>query len=138
MQSRLPIISTILDAKAATGVGRTITTTAHRNIILSIATAGNANLTVKVQGALGEIEADGTYPVDFTAAQSVSNMWDYLQIIDLEDGSIIDGDTGFVVTGTDDFRHFEINTNGIDFITLNVTARSAGSVTAKARLVTNA
>lgn len=50
-------------------------------------------------------------------------------MVDLEDGSAIDGDTGFVVAGTDDFRQFEININSLDYLAFTVTARSAGSVT---------
>jgi len=46
-------------------------------------------------------------------------------MVDLQDGSAINGDTGFVATGTDDFRIFEVNINTLNYITLNVTARSA-------------
>lgn len=50
-------------------------------------------------------------------------------MVDLQNGAAVDGDTGFVVTGTDDFRQFEINVNSLDYICFRVTARSAGSVT---------
>lgn len=99
-----------------------------RNAVVKIGTASNANLTVKAQGAVANPTTEYTAP-DFASAQSVANHWDYIQMIDLEDGAPIDGDTGFVVTGTDDFRNFELNVNSLDYINFNVTARSAGSVT---------
>ena len=58
-------------------------------------------------------------------------------MIDLNDGTPINGDTGFVVTGTDDFRLFEVNINGLDFLNFNVTARSAGAVTVVVQLSNN-
>lgn len=117
---------TILDAKAATGIGSTLNVEDYKHIVLAIGTASSANLTVKIQGSISD-EAP-----NFAAAQSVSNHWDYVQAKDLEDQASLDGDTGFVVTGTDDFRLVEVNTNGLKWINANVTARSAGSVTIKA------
>ncbi len=64
-------------------------------------------------------------PPDFAAAQTVTNNWDYIQMIDLNSGSSVVGDTGMVCTGTDDFRLFEVNINSLDYINFNVTARSA-------------
>ena len=60
-----------------------------------------------------------------------------MQMVDLEDGAPVDGDTGFVVTGTDDFRQFEININSLDYINFSVTARSAGSVTVEVVVTDN-
>lgn len=117
---------TILDAKAATGIGSTLNVEDYKHIVLAIGTASSANLTVKIQGSISD-EAP-----TFSSAQSVSNHWDYVQCKDLEDQASLDGDTGFVVTGTDDFRLVEVNTNGLKWINANVTARSAGSVTIKA------
>jgi len=117
---------TILDAKAATGIGSTLNVEDYKHIILAIGTATSANLTVKIQGSISD-EAP-----TFSSAQSVANHWDYVQCKDLEDQASIDGDTGFSVTGTDDFRLIEVNTNGLKWINAVVTVRSAGSVTVKA------
>ena len=92
--TRLPIPEkTILDAKAATGVGNNINVQDFQHCIFSFATDGGADaaLTVKFQGSTSD-----TAP-DFSSAQSVTNMWDFIQVIDLEDGSAIDGDTGVAV-----------------------------------------
>lgn len=126
----------ILDAKAATGVGNTIAVRDFRNCVVRIGTASSANLTVKAQGAVALPSTNYTAP-NFAAAQTVANLWDYIQMIDLQNGNPINGDDGFVVTGTDDFRQFEININGLDFINFSVTARSAGSVTVDVQLTSN-
>jgi hypothetical protein len=94
--------------------------------MIALDTETSANLTVKFQGSFSK-----TMP-DFAAAQTVSNQWDYIQIKDLEDGSAIDGDTGIAPAGTDDHRHFAINTDGLNWLCAVVTARAAGSVTVKA------
>jgi len=126
----------ILNAAATTGVGQTIDVRDFRNCVVKIGTATSANLTVKAQGAVASFTTDTT-PPDFSAAQTVANNWDFIQMIDLQDGSSINGDVGFVVTGTDDFRLFEINVNSLDYINFRVTARSAGSVTVSCVLADN-
>lgn len=118
----------IFDAQATTGTSNTIDVRDFRNAVVKIGTASSANLTVKCQWAVASSATDTTPPT-FSSAQSVANHWDYVQMVDLEDGSAIDGDTGFVVAGTDDFRQFEININSLDYLAFTVTARSAGSVT---------
>lgn len=122
---------TILDAKAATGIGNIINVRDFRYAVITVNTASSANLTAKVQGAISET------PPTFTSAAAVGNAWDYVQLKDLEDASTIDGDTGFAVAGTDDQRIFEVNVNGLEWLTMNVTARSAGSVTAVIKLFTD-
>lgn len=126
----------VLDAKAATGIGNTIDVRDFRNCVVKIGTATSANLTVKAQGAVASASTPNTPPT-FSTAQSVANHWDYVQMIDLQDGNPVNGDTGFVVTGTDDFRQFEININSLDYINFSVTARSAGSVTVSVVLTDN-
>lgn len=116
---------TFLDAKAATGAGAALNVSNYRHIVLSVATASSGNLTAKVQGSVAKDEPT------WGSAQSATNHWDYIQLKDLEDAATIDGDTGFAVTGTDDVRLFEVNTNGLRWLNINVTARSAGSITVK-------
>lgn len=113
----------ILSAKAATGSGNVIDVSDYDHVVIAVHTADSANLTMKVQGSIAD-----TAPT-WANAQSVSNPWDYVQIKDLEDGSSVDGDVGFAPAGTDDHRLFEINVNGLKWLNLIVTARSAGSVT---------
>lgn len=102
---------------------------------LQIGTASSGNMTVKIAGSLGKntATADGDTP-NFGATVSAANNYTFLQVVDLEDNSAIDGGTGFVVSGTDAQRLYEININGIKYICLIPTAWSAGSITAKIKL----
>lgn len=119
----------LIDAGATTSTGKTMLVDDFKNVILSYATdgGGDAALTVKFQGSIQE-----TAP-DFSAAQSVTNMWDYIEVVDLEDGTAIDGDTGVAVATADDYRLFEANINGMRWISATITARTEGEVTIKAR-----
>lgn len=116
---------TVLDAAATTGAGKAIYVGDKRHAVFSFATdgGGDAALTVKFQGSTQD-EAP-----TFGAAQSVSNMWDYVQVKDLEDNSTLDGDTGVTVATADDYRQLEVNTNHLKWISANVTARTEGEVT---------
>jgi hypothetical protein len=116
---------TVLNAKAATGVGNTISIQDYQHVVLEIGTASSANLTCKFAASASE-----TAPT-FSSAQSVSNHWDYLLAYDMNDGSSVAGDTGFVVSGTDDFKIYLFNVDGVNWFNANVTARSAGSITVK-------
>lgn len=130
----IPLI-TVLDDKGATGVDLVsgINVEDYRNAVLSFATdgGGDAALTVKFVGSIQD-----TAPT-WTTAASVTNMWDYIEVIDLEDGSAIDGDTGVAVASADDYRMVEMNVNGLKWINAIVTARTAGEVTVKAKIFTN-
>ena len=125
---------TLFDAKAATGVSKVIPTDDFQHIIVSVATdgGGDAALTLKFQGAV-----TGDSPPDFSAAASVSNMWDYIAVKDYEDDSTVDGDTGFSVAGADDYRIFMVNVDAIKYFSARVTARSEGEVTVKVRCYSN-
>jgi len=128
MNLRLTIpLRTILNNVGSVSTGETMNVEDFNHLILQLASDGgaDANLTVKFQGSVSD-EAP-----DFSAAQSVTNHWDYIQVVDLEDGSTIDGDTGFSFAGVDDYKNFELNINGLKWITASVTARTQGEVTVK-------
>lgn len=124
-------LKTIFNAQAATGTGTVIDVSGFRNIMLQIGTDSSANLTLKIQGSLSE-----TAP-NFSTAASTSNHWDYVGCYDLDGASLVAGSTGFVVTGTDDFVNYLVNTEGFNWLCATVTARSAGSVTVKCKLYDN-
>lgn len=124
---------TILDAKGANWVWTNLLVQDFRNCVLSFATDGgeDAALTVKFQWSIQE-----TAP-DFSAAQSVTNMWDYIEVIDLQSGSAIDWDTWIAVSTADDYRLLEMNINGLKWINAIVSSRTAWEVTIKAKLFDN-
>ena len=131
--ARLDKAVTILDDVATTASGSAIGAQDFKVCLLSFATDGGADaaLTVKFQGSIQEAAPD------FSAAQTVTNMWDYIEVVDLQNGNTVNGDTGVAVAGADDYRLFEMNINGMKWISATVTARAQGEITVKAYLLTN-
>jgi len=67
---------------------------------------------------------------DISATASDSNFYSTVKSINLMSGTSIEGDTGFVATGSSDgIYRFEVNDNSNGWVGLKMTARSAGSVT---------
>jgi hypothetical protein len=128
-----PPVTILFDAKGATGISKILDVSDFQHIVLSFATdgGGDAALTAKVVGSI-----EDTAP-DFTAAQSVANMYDFIQMKDLEDGSSIDGDTGFAVATADDYRLFAVNVDNLKWLAVRITARTQGELTVKAFVSTN-
>lgn len=133
MSFRTTASYTLLDAKWATGIDKTVLAEDFRNAVFSFATdgGGDAALTVKFQWSIQDTKPD------FAAAQSVTNQWDFIEVIDLEDGAAIDGDTWVAVATADDYRNFEANINALRWISARVTARTAWEVTVKVNLFSN-
>lgn len=125
-----------LNAAAAAAAGTAALVVDYRNCVFSYATdgGGDANGTVKFQGSIQEV---GDEPSDWGTGPTVSNMWDYIEVIDLEDGAAIDGDTGIAVSGADDYRLAEANINGLTWINARLTARSEGEFTVKGFFYSN-
>jgi len=114
---------------SANGHSSIINTKAYRIVTLSVGVDATADLTLQVKGAT---ESHQTTDVDLTAAQGLSNRWDYIQVINNEDGSTVDGDTGIspTVATTDDDFEFAINVDGIKRLCLDVSTWTAGGLTA--------
>lgn len=106
-----------------------------RNAILSVFTSGTTTATIKIHSSIGK--TDGSCP-DFAAIASPSNPYDFTQIIDLEDGTALDGDTGIVASGADEARKFEVNTNAIKYLTAFPVTWTQGAITIKLLLTDNA
>ena len=121
---------TLLDAESTADTIMTVPAGDFDHVVFSIDTdgGGTANLTVKFTGSIAE-----TKPTT-SSAQSVTNSYDFIEVVDLEDGATIDGDTGIGVSGADMHRLVEANINGLKWIVVRLTARSAGTVTVVARL----
>ncbi len=115
----------VLTAKAATGVGTPFPVANYRHITLLFSSDTSWDLTCKFAGS----SADAV-PA-FETARTTSNHWDYIAVNDLQDAAKINGDTGIVLTGTDDFRTLVVNTDGLNWFNAEVTARAAGSATVK-------
>lgn len=105
-----------------------------RNAVLQISTSGSFNGTIKLVGSQGK--ADGSCP-NFGATASVSNPWTYVESVDLADGSSVAGATGVASAGTDIIKNLEFNTNTLKYLSIIVTAWSAGAITARLILTNN-
>lgn len=116
---------TIMNAKDTNGIGAPALVSDFANIVFAVNSTGNAALTLKFQ-----VSYQKTMP-DFSAAQSPTNQWDYVRVVDLEDGSAIDGDTGITFASADDNRMLEADVNGAMWVNAIVSGRSAGAVTVK-------
>jgi len=121
-----------MSAKAATGIGTSVDVSPYQQVSVVIAGSALADLTVKCKGSF--LMSTDTN-LDFSAAQSVTNLWDTIAMYDLQNGgdgtnpgTIIAGDTGIVFTGSADVRQFILNTDGLRTINFDVTARVAGNV----------
>ena len=127
---RIPVRYLLLDSISATTVTSGVNVSDFRNAVLAIgASAGTFKIFIK--GGIGF-----TSPT-FSSGKSISNRWDFIDVVDLEDGASIDGDTGIVFTGADT-RLVEINVNSIDWLAINLTAITvAATVSAEIGLTTN-
>lgn len=132
MIERQPLLRTCLDAKTDTGWGTEINVADFRHVMVAISTASSADATVKVAGSFLKSEN-----VDFTSAAAVDNEWDYIYSYNLQSASGVAGDTGVVYSGTDAVEQLIVNIDGIQTLNLQISAISAGAVTAKVFTVSN-
>lgn len=125
---------TVLDGITATTTQYTevaFNVTPYTHCIIQVGTAASADMTMKAKGSIESVKPT------FASAQSYTNAWDYIEMVDLEDGSSLDGDTGLALSGTDDYRLFEVNVNGLRWLTFPITDYIAGTSTAKIRCFDN-
>lgn len=111
-----------------------------RNIVLTVQTSGSFNATFKIAGSLGLLASDQTKGMDrpnFGATQSKSNPYTFLQAIDLDTAAAVNGATGITSAGTDLQKAYEVNVNGLKYLTVIPTAWTAGVITIKAQLYNN-
>jgi hypothetical protein len=132
---RRNLIQKILDAKAATGIGKSMFVGDFRHVALQLSAPANASFTVKFQASCSE-----SVP-DFSAAQTSANHWDYVGVYDLQSQSaVIAGDTGVTLnndTAANNTRQYLISTDAVRWICAEVTAYTDGSVTLVALVADN-
>ncbi len=126
------ITQTIMSAKADTGQSSTPLVENFKTVVFTVTGAGTTpTSTIKF------FASDNDAPPDATSAQSVTNAWDYVQVIDLQSGAAVNGDTGVAFAGTGDTRRFELNLNGARWCGAVITAISGGNVTVLMRAFAN-
>ena len=110
---------------AANGAGLVMEVSDFRHLILALNTTGNGAMVINVQGSIQEAKPT------FTSAASPTNQWTYLQIVNLDDQSVVNGTAGITLTGTDINKMYEINTNGIKWVNLIISSWTAGQLYAR-------
>ncbi len=111
-----------------------------RNCILQFDSSGSFNGTIKIAGSSGLLSSDATVHGDtpnFGATQSKLNPYTFLQIINLDTAAAVNGATGITSSGSDLHNQYEVNINGMKYLTLVPTAWTAGTFTVKAILFNN-
>ena len=91
-------------------------------------------MTIKVAGGIGTKVVCAWIAGNSPAANSTQdNIWDFAEIVDLEDGAAYDGDVGIQISSAQ-ARLFEVNINALDWLAVFVTTRTAGNVMCKVTL----
>lgn len=106
-----------------------------KNVILQLGTSSTATLTAKLVGSLGLNPTNQSSPrwdyPNMGATIAPSNPYSFVQCINLDDGSTVNGSTGVVVAGTDINKMYEVNINALKYLTLIPVTWSAGKISAK-------
>jgi len=121
----------------ATSVSSGYRVSDFRNCILRVTGSASANLKVYIKGAVSEQIND--LPPNFdirSSARNINNHWDFLEVVDLEDGTAIDGDDGVSLSGNT-VRLLEVNINSMDWLAVEATAIVAGTVSVVGIFTTN-
>ena len=115
---------------------RIIRITDYRTIVLGIYGSASANLKVFVKGGIGDTRPDFAVQTNERAQNGNRGRWDYVEVIDTQNGAAIDGDTGVSLSGNV-IRQIEVNANGLDWLSVHSTAVVAGTCTVVGLLLTN-
>jgi len=100
---------TLWSASSTAGWSKAIRVDDYRNIVLMPSSTSTASMTYKFAVSNDLASGAECSTVDFTSTALAGNHWDYVEVIDMENGTSIEGDTGYVVSA-DEVRNFEVNT----------------------------
>lgn len=129
---RTPTHKNIFTAQGANATSTVVVpVTDFKNIQLSLSSAGNANLTVKIKGSTQQ-----TAPA-FGSTAAVGNQWDYVAFYNYLSGALTAGGTGYVFGGVDAFPNLLVNVDGLNWLTCEVSGWGAGTVTVNMSAMTN-
>ena len=111
---------------------------AYQNVIIYVSSASSGDATLDLWTAIAESDSNPQEPTWATLSTTANRMapqgfWDY------NTGLHTTGTTGFVMAGTDsaNARNLLVNVDGIDFINIDVSAYSAGTISADVRAYTH-
>lgn len=113
--------------KAATGISIPVDVRDFKTAQIALVATNTAAFTIKVKASLQQ------NPPDFTKASVPGNQWAYVQFLDLDTGNFADN----LVFAADGTKQIEVNTNGITWFALEISAYTTGKLTADATITTN-
>ena len=116
---------TFFTAKAETGIGNYCFASAYDKIGFTVDANSVSTLTVKFQGSIMEDAPD------FTASQTSINQWDYIEVVDMEDGTAYNGDVGCAIAGAVEHLQFQANVDGLIWVNVVISDYTSGDVTAR-------
>lgn len=125
------VTHTLLSATSSAGWSSAFPVDGYKNISILASAFSSPTMTIKF--AISNSDSAPT----FSSSQSATNHWDYVEITDLEDGTLIDGDDGWVLTGTNDFRNFKLNTEMATWFAVQISTSTVGTTTIKVKYATN-
>jgi len=122
---------TLLNNRGATGLDATLAGDGLKNLYFQVNGTNTSAMTILIRGSYEEVAPD------FAAASSPTNIYDNMAVVDLEDGAVIDGDTGIVLAANDN-RNFTLNAeNPPTHLAAVITSHTTGNVTVKAVATNN-
>jgi len=119
--SQTPTVNTIIGRWFVDG---------FRNITTELFPAGTVSMSLKFA------KSNQVAEPDFNTASSATNQWSFCDVIDLNDGSSIDGTTGVALSATTT-RTFEWNNNESKWVAILCTAYATGTIAGNVLLSTN-
>ncbi len=73
---------------------------------------------------------------DFGSASSLTNDWDFVEVVDLNDGTTYDGNVGLTIT-PNYHKSFEFNMNAAKWVGAIISGYAAGAITITTRAFNN-
>lgn len=132
MSNRMRVEATIMESVSSAIAGNQFRVEDFETITVRVTTNGSGNMVLKCQGAVHSLNEDKSLGlIAFGSAKSGSNPWEHVNMINLEDGSSVDGSTG-VTLGANESRLFQVNVDGLDLVNFIVSTYTAGTVSVKA------
>lgn len=120
-----------LTAKTATGAGNAIQTQQFQYAVIRITVSGTVNMTVSVKAS-----ADTNVPPTFSSASSNTNPWFYVGVINQDTTLPIAGSTGITLTVAGTYS-YTVNADALEYVTLDVTNYTSGTINATVTLTEN-
>lgn len=123
----------ILESKAVDGVGTHINVDGYENIVIKLSTDGGGDADMRIR-AKGSIDKE---PPEWQDTQSDLNHWTYIEMVEPDTNESFSGSIGLKINSQDKYILLELNVAKLSWMNLEVSERTAGEVTARAKLFTN-